>query len=747
MAEDIQSQTPGPHTAGQEAVTPGARQLADTAQAKAGRAATGVNHWLLALIERHGPMAEAMVEGLSPALLADGLREKLARGEGGEPQAEATVVSQALARAQGRGKPQATERDLAAVILAAAGYDVADEAAPAAHTGTLPTGHAPPKSVAAIASGNEAGSAPKWQPRVKRPTPALDRFGRDVTRAALEGKLGPLVGRDEEVRLVIETLCRRTKRNPVLVGPAGVGKTAIVGGLAQRIVQGQVPEMLRGARLVSLSRSALLAGAQHSGDLNERLQAVLREASQDGLLLFIDELHSFVGFADDFKPALARGEIACLGATTDDEYRRFVEEDRALERRFQPLRVQPLSPRQTLSVLEALQEPLARARGVEITVETLSHLVDLAERFLPNRQFPDKGVDLMEQCVAHAVAEGKSAVSREDADDVVQRLIGMPLSPERRLEALSARMSGSSLLAPADADALRSRLAVTMGGLDIRPARPNASLLLLDGAADSADPLACALAGTLYGDEERIVTIDFGRMTQEHDVSMLLGSPPGYVGFSQSLPIHEIAQMPWCVVLCANVHACHPTIRAVLGQALASGQITDASGKRIYLSDTTVLLTAAVESPMHRSMGFHHGAQEAEEAAGAEAERWRAAAAEELGPALVEECDLVCAGLAPASGLEPGKIPELLLTEMNERFSKRGLALSWDSALVGWLDAQAKGRASARAWERLMDERLSPLIVPYLPQGNIQEPLRLHIQVEGDTLHVTLAPTGEEKRS
>ena len=728
MTQETQGPTPS-----EEKLTPGTRRLVEMTRAKAGEAATGINHWLLALVERHGPMAEVMAKGLNPSLLAGGLREKLARGEIGTPQPEDILVAQAFARAQGHGKAQASERDLAAVILAAAGYDVAAE--------TIPASVLSADSPSAGSAGNALEDVAKWQSRVKRPTPALDKFGRDMTRAAAENKFAPLVGRDEEVRLIIETLCRRTKRNPVLVGPAGVGKTAIVEGLAQRIVQRQVPEPLRGARLVSLSRSALLAGVQSAGDVNARLQAILHEAGQEGLLLFIDELHSFVGFADDFKPALARGEVACLGATTDDEYRRFVEEDRALERRFQPLRIQPLTAPQTLAVLESLRSTLAEARGVHISSETLSHLVDLAERFLPNREFPDKGVDLMEQCIAHAVAEGKLDVSTEDADNVVQRLIGMPISPETRLDALAQRLAEDALLPAGDAAALRSRLGVTMGGLDLCPARPNATLLLLNAAAENAGALACALADTLYGSKERVVTIDFGRMIQDHDVSMLIGSPPGYIGYSQRLLIHQVAQMPWCVILCANVHACHRVIRAVLGQALASGQITDASGKRIYLSDATVVLTAAIEPPTHRAMGFHHeanpetklGASHAFNGNEGAAERWREAAADELGADLVDECDLVCAGIAPSDSL-PGKVSQTLMAQMNERYSKRGLSLSWDGTLTDWLDAQS--HVNARAWERLMDERLSPLIIPYLPQGNVREPLRLCIKVDGETIRV-----------
>ena len=728
-------------------LSPGARRLVEAALSLQKEVALiGTNHWLLALLERHGPMAEDLSPGIEAKALRDYLQNQLEEGKLGAGLGSQEVSDRAMAHARARGKETATERDLAVIILEAGGYRTNSGTGSEPSSEALQQGAAAIPSEASRAINTEVGaSEAQWKPRATRPTPMLERFGRDVTADAAAGRLSPMIGRDEEVRLIIETLCRRTKRNPVLVGPAGVGKTAIVEGLAQRIIRGDVPTVLQGARVIALQPSTLISGAQSYPEMVKRLEAVVREASQDGLLLFVDEVHSLVGaggsagtgdMASLLKPPLARGEIACIAATTDDEYRQYIEADPALERRFQPLRVQELTAAETLSVLLSLRKTLAEARGVSVSEQVLQRLIDLAQRFLRNRHFPDKAVDLLEQCVAHALAEGKTVVEPDDAEAVVQRLVGMPLSLETRFGDLRRDIDRSDLLAPDEAAALLDHLQVSLSDIDVRPARPNVVALLVGNAAGNGPLLADTLALTLYGGSDRVINIDFTRFADAHDISMLIGSPPGYVGYSQSLPIHKLAQMPWCVLLCENVHACHPFVREVLQQALSSGVITDAGGRRFYLSDAVVLITARLEGAAHRAMGFHHASPGTlEEAQSAAQEEAQSAAALELGQTFVDECDLVCAGPDPAAAGQH-RLQEALLSDLSNRCRKRGLLLSWDDALLDWLGTQVKVQGGVRLWERLVDERLSPLIVPYLTQGNVQEPLRLHIEVKGDSLHL-----------
>ncbi len=789
-----------------ENVNLGVKRLVQAVAQAAGDTTPGANQWLAALLERHGPMAETLANALDASTTLTYTQAQIAAGQAGQPLAPDALTAQALERAQARGKDMASERDIAGVILEAAGYTLQTSASSPAPASALPAASSastPPDSAAAAqtaaadrtapagentsaevkasadsngAGDSSASSAPDtsaanapaakkaaeskspaapapaaWKPKAKRPTPALARFGRDLTQAAHDGKLSALVGRAEETDLMIETLCRRTKRNPVLVGPAGVGKTAIVEGLARRIVAGTVPVLLQNARVFALQPSTLIAGAGY-GDLEKRLEAIVAEASQDGILLFIDEVHAIVGaggrpgagdMASLLKPALARGEIACIAATTDDEYRRFIEEDPALERRFQPLRVHELSGAQTLAVLEALRDELHQSSGVVVSRDALHDIVAFAERYMPNRHFPDKAVDLLEQAVAHALATGQTEVTRSDAMQVANRLVGMPLSGEGWQDALRLRLHSEGILSSEDTALLINRLGVTLPGFDIHPARPNAIVLLTGPAAQSGHRLAETLAQTLFGGEDRIVTLDFSRFTEPHHVSMLIGSPPGYVGYSEHLPIHDIARMPWCVLLCTNMDACHPVVRDVLTQALATGFLTDAQGKRLFLSDTITILTTSANAAVERKMGIRtHEPITTQEQKDSRKDSERAAATQALGAELVRLCDLIGSHAHAATGQGSAldsarRQQETLLNELAARYAQHGLAVQWNDSLHTWLDAQGGPTDDAAQWERLLDNELSPLLVAQIANRTTIAPLALFVEFRDNALHVT----------
>jgi len=709
-----------------QALTPGAQHLVQAAMRKQREGAhtqLSLHHWLLALVERHGPMAEAMAKGLEAASLRRYLYDQLRQGYLGAPLDLETVIRQAHKWAQDRGKAQVAERDLAAAILIAAGYTLVE----------IPT---PPQAGSASATPL---TAPAYQPRAKHPTPTLEAFGRDLTREAQQGKLWPIVGREDEIQLIIETLCRRTKRNPALIGPAGVGKTAIVEGLAQRVVRGEVPEMLQGVRILAIQPSTLVIDTHLMGELQKRMEAILNEASQDGIILFIDEMHSMVGaggmvgrsdVASLLKPALARGDLACIAATTDDEYRRFIEPDAALERRFQPIRVQELTAEQTLIVLSALRDEFARLRGVQASDEVLSWLVDFAGQSLRNRFFPDKAVDLLEQCIAYATTQGKHTVELVDAKSVAQRIVGMPLAPSDRLNRLREQLSESALLTEEDMYALLDRLEVTMRGLDLRPARPNAVVLLIGNATAGSEMLAEMIAETLFGSAGRVIVIDFSRFVHPADVTMLVGAPPGYVGYNDVLPLHRVIQTPWCVLRCENIHACHPQVLEVLRQALADGFLTDAQGKRIYLSDTVVLLTAKIALTSSPLLGFRLP----EDSSTAPNAHW--AAEKALGAEFVAQVDLICAEAPALEVAQRDWLEQHFLTELSERYRKQGVHLFWDRSLVDWLMSQRSAHANQRDWERLVDERITPLLIPYLPAADQKEVRSLLVKYKGGRIHI-----------
>lgn len=710
-------------------LTTGAKRLIEAAVAKRNEGKhiyLGVNHWLLALYERHAPMVESLIGQTDPAGMTKALTEKLGRGELGPALDEAVASQRAGEVALKRSKSQAAERDLAIVILQAAGFKL-DESGTAFQT----SGEVKPVPM--------FGDQPAAENQVKTKTPTLEQFGRDLTRAAREGRLMEMIGREEESQLMMETLCRRTKRNPVLIGPAGVGKTAIVEGLANLIVAGKVPAPLQGMRIISLQPSVIVAGADTRGDLEKRMQAILQEASQNNIILFIDEIHTVIGaggitgstdLGSLLKPALARGEVAVIAATTDDEYRRFIETDSALERRFQPIRVNELSPEQTFQVLATLREELTKKYNVQIDDDVMGWLIQFGQQYMKNRYFPDKAVDLLEQSVAHAVAHGSQTLKLEDAQDVAQRMVGMPLSLESRLESLQTVLIQQGLMGKDEVSILLDRLQVTMRGLDLRASRPNAVLLLSGSAAESSETLASTIAGALFGDSQRVVSIDMSRMLHPEDVSLLVGAPPGYVGYSDSLPLHRLAQIPWCVVRFENIDLCHPSIRAFVTQSITDGRLVDGRGKAIYFSDTLILMTANINLRVQRSLGF-----QLKEEKGVKPSEVFQVVADAVGEELAGQVDLFLPGVRPVA-ISREWLQEHLLADLSARFLKQGLSLNWDESLVNWLLESRNQFASERDWERWMDYSLSPAIVDYLPKPGGARVVTVTVKIENDSIKV-----------
>jgi ATP-dependent Clp protease ATP-binding subunit ClpC len=696
----------------------GADQLAAAAlhaQQAHGHATLGVNHWLLALLEQQREQIDSLVSGGGGEAFAAQLRERLNAGDSGKPLSREVVVAEASERAAREGRALVTVSDVAQVIAAAAGDALAG----------LGQG-------AAQAPGQQVS-----QPhRASRPTPTLEQFGRDLTREAQEGKLPRIVGRDDEIELAAEIICRRTKRNPALVGPAGTGKTAIVEGLAQRIVSGDVPEPLRGARIIALQPSNLTAGAGVVGELEKRMKAVLEEACQEGIILFIDELHSIVGVggmpgsgdvAALLKPALARGDLACIGATTDDEYRRFIEPDKALERRFNRVRVQEMTSEQTRAVLDAHREKLEELRGIEIPDVVVDWLLEFAGEYLRNRFFPDKAVDLLEQCMAHAVARNETVVDLADARAVAERMVGMPVGLGERLRALEQRLTEEGLLPEEAVDGLLDRLNVSLRGLEARPQRPSAIVLLMGEAAAMGEPLAQGIAGTLFGSDDRVVTIDFAGFEHPADINTLVGPPPGYIGFGGHLPLHDVAQMPWCVLRCTGVDQAHPDVRDVLREVLSNGVVTERSGNRIYLSDAVVLLSAG-SGDVHRRPGFYPP-DEAGPAVGGHAAAERA-----LGPDFSDLLDVVCVEVPSEEAARRSWITRSLLAGLAERYRHEGARLEWDASFVDWVLAVHGEHETRARLGRFVEERLADAVIPLLPEPGA-----------GETALVVTAEKGEVK--
>ena len=698
----------------------------------------GVNHWLAELVAQAPRLAAALVPGTPLDELAEQARAELAAGQAGAALPVAEVLAQAAELADNRGFALASAECVARPVLAAAGLELTsqpeDLQSILAALGSAEA--APPRRF--VSHDTDEDERPSERDGRKRRGGTLSQYGHDLTAAAAAGQLTPVLGRDTEVQMVIETLCRRTKRNPALIGPAGVGKTAIAEALAQRIHEGTVPQLLAGKRVIALPASSLVAGAGVVGELEQRMEKLLDEARRHNVILFIDELHTIVGagsssthrsgdVANMLKPGLARGDFACIAATTDDEYRQYIEPDSALERRFQPIRIQEMGSAETLAILDSLATQFQKSHGVTVDRTLLSWLADFAGRFMHNRFFPDKAIDLLEQCVAHATAAGQTTVDRQVAETVAQRMVGMPVDLDRRLRDLSGRLAQRALLPEPEADALTRRLAVTLRGLDIRPKRPNAVLLLLADAANASESIASTIAESLFGSPDRVVSIDLSAYVDPSHVSMLVGSGPGYVGYQDTLPLHRLAQTPWCVLRFDHVDACHPSVREVIRQGVCDGYLTLGDGKRLYLSDCVVQMTAALSPEGRRTAGFRHSAESALDNA-----RARGLAVRTLGEALLEEVDVLAFNGPQSSNQRRRWLREQILPELTRRYHERRLNVSWDDGVLDWL--VNKGHTGdLRDWERLVENQVAPLLIPYLPEADEAEvSLTLAVNDAGD---------------
>ena len=512
----------------------------------------------------------------------------------------------------------------------------------------------------------ETGNSSARRPKKGKKT-ALDFFGTDLTQLARQGKLDPVVGRENQIRRVVTILNRRTKNNPVLIGEPGVGKTAIVEGLAQRIVAEDVPDSLLGKRIITLDLAGMIAGTKYRGEFEERLKKVMSELEKDSRsIVFIDELHLIVGAGaaegamdagNILKPALARGKIQLIGATTTAEYTKHIEKDAALERRFQPIQVPETTPSETLAILKGLRKHYESFHGVTISDEVLEDAVNLSKRYINDRFMPDKAIDLIDETAAHLrVDKGKTSpevramqkelklvntqieeaveaedyeraakaktrasqindelsklnastkkgrrltLNSEDLADVVARITGVPVKKVIRSEAkyllTLEKTLGKYIIGQDEAvEAVSKAVRRNRSGISSEK-RPIGSFIFLGPTGVGKTELARVLAREFFGSESALVKIDMSEFGEHHNVSRLVGAPAGYVGYDDGGQLTDkIRRQPYSLVLFDEIEKAHPDVFNMLLQMLEDGYLTDAKGRKIDFTNTIVIMTSNI---------------------------------------------------------------------------------------------------------------------------------------------------------
>jgi ATP-dependent Clp protease ATP-binding subunit ClpC len=651
--------------------------------------------------------------------------------------------------------------------------------------------------IAALAEQTTRGDTPAAER--KTPATTLDEFGRDLTEEAKAGRLDPVVGRSDEIEQTVEILSRRSKNNPVLIGEPGVGKTAIVEGLAQRIVAGEVPESLKDKRVVVLDLSGMVAGAQYRGQFEERLKKVIEDvqAASGQIILFIDELHTVVGAGatgegamdagNMLKPALARGELHVVGATTIDEYRKYVEKDAALERRFQPVMVPEPTVEETVQILEGLRDAYEAHHQVRFDDAALVAAAELSHRYISDRFLPDKAIDVMDQAGARvrlrSAGRSTEIVSREDHIAKRRRELEQAISAEdfekaselkREIAQLEGELAGIeerregvvSVTAADIADVVSRRTgipvsqltasekekllrleeemhtrivgqdeAVTAVAQAVRrnragmgdPNRPVGSFLFLGPTGVGKTELAKTLASLLFGEEDRMIRFDMSEFQEKHTVARLVGAPPGYVGYEEAGQLTEkVRRQPYSVVLFDEVEKAHPDIFNTLLQILDDGRLTDAQGRTVDFRHCVVIMTSNIGA--HRILDHKGDASDLKDALMQELRS-------RFLPEFLNRIDDIIIFHALSED-DLGRIVDHLLERSKRKVRAQGLRLEVTEAAKKLLIAHGhQPEFGARPLRRTIQAELDNRIALLLLGGEADPGDTIVADVVGDSLH------------
>jgi ATP-dependent Clp protease ATP-binding subunit ClpC len=621
-------------------------------------------------------------------------------------------------------------------------------------------------------------------------TPSLAEFTRDLTVEAAEGRLDPLVGRQDEMERIVEILCRRTKNNPVLIGESGVGKTAIIEGLAQRIVDKEVPTFLENKRILSLDVSLVVAGTKYRGQFEERLKKIMAELKEsDENIVFIDELHTLVGAgsaegtldaANILKPALSRGDIQCIGATTPGEYRKTIEKDRALERRFQSVKIEPPTEAEALVIIHGIVERYEAFHQLRYTKDALAAAVTQSSRYIADRFLPDKAIDVLDEAGARAklryqnenrgepswketVENWKRAaanedqlisyelrsleetffaveVTKDDVDEVIARWTGVPVSSVKQKEAekllsietvLHERIVSQRLAISALARAIRRSRA----GLK-NPGRPVGSFLFLGPTGVGKTEVARSIAEYLFGSEKSLIRFDMSEFMEKHSASKFIGSPPGYVGHEEGGQLTEkLRRSPYAVVLFDEIEKAHPDLFNVLLQVFEDGVLTDSLGQTVDCKHAIFIMTSNIGAraiQKRSSLGFQANAAASREKMEGEV---MSQVKQMFQPEFINRLDeiIIFDELTEGDLLQ---IVDLQIEKLNAMIAARGLNLVLTDPARQWLidktliDRKYGARPLKRALQKYVEDELSEALI----QGQIDDASTVEIFAEGEKL-------------
>lgn len=606
-------------------------------------------------------------------------------------------------------------------------------------------------------------------------TKTLDQFGRDLTAAAAKGEIDPVIGRQEEIERVIQILCRRTKNNPCLIGEPGVGKTAVAEGLALKISQGEVPELLKNKRVVALDLTGMVAGTKYRGDFEDRISKAIEEVKNaKDVILFIDELHTIIGAgsaegsadaANILKPSLARGDFQVIGATTINEYRKYIEKDAALERRFQPVTVGEPSEDETVEILKGLRDRYEAHHKVKITDEAINAAVKLSSRYIADRYLPDKAIDLLDESCTYAALRNKrleqhdadteklkamkdeeeqlssakevdyeklaklrydaaclekkigeeetmpleAAVTEGDVAHVIELWTGIPATKiqENELNKLADLETVLNKKVIGQEDAVKAlAAAVRRSRVRISPRRRPASFIFVGPTGVGKTELVKVLAQELFDTPETLIRLDMSEYMEKHSVSKIIGSPPGYVGYEEAGQVTEkVRRRPYSVLLFDEIEKAHPDVLNILLQILDEGTLTDAQGRKVNFANTVIVMTSNAGSErQENALGFAKSQAQANE------EKVCKALSEFLRPEFLSRLDeiIVFKSLTEADFV---RIADLMLGEYVDTLAEKGIKFVYDEKAQAYLAKKAfGGKSGARDLRNLIRKEVEDKI-------------------------------------